>query len=504
MVFSSPIFIMFFLPVVLAASLLIRNDLRNLLLLLASLVFYAWGAVEHVPLLLFLIVFNWLIGIVIDKSESDRYRDLALFLSVVVDIGGLVYFKYTNFLIDNANVLAGFFGLSIARMTPVLLPLGISFFTFHLVSYVIDIYRGVAPAQRNPINFALYICFFPQLIAGPIIRYHDVETQLTGRTVTLARFASGVERFVLGLGKKVLLANPFGFAADPIFALSASDLSMPVAWFGLLCYSLQLYFDFSGYSDMAIGLGRMFGFEYLENFNYPFLSRSIAEFWRRWHISLSNWFRDYLYTPLVFWLARRAARSSEGPVGRYDDRLPLAAVFLICGIWHGANWTFVMFGAIHGLFLFLERGRLGQWLRTAPAFAGRTYMLAVVGLSWVFFRSESLSSALNFLKAMAGFSGKDSASWPLHAFLDQRMAMLLPLALAACTPVFSSLTRDWRARALQSFGQIALDDQLGDIPGSPFDRIMAAVRPPVILAVLALSLSYVAGQTYNPFIYFRF
>ncbi len=504
MVFSSTIFIFFFLPIVIVASLLIRKDLRNLLLFLFSLVFYAWGGAEHVPLLIFLIAFNWIIGIVIDSSQSDRARDLALFLSVAINIGGLVYFKYTNFLIDNANVFVTLFGLSIPNTSHILLPLGISFFTFHLVSYVIDIYRGVAPAQRNPINFALYICFFPQLIAGPIIRYHDVETQLTDREVTLAKFASGVERFALGLGKKVLLANPFGYTADRVFALSENDLSTSAAWFGLLCYALQLYFDFSGYSDMAIGLGRMFGFEYLENFNYPFLSRSISEFWRRWHISLTNWFRDYLYTPLVFTFARRAARRAGGKAGKYDDRIQLVVVFFICGIWHGANWTFAIFGMIHGIFLLLERGRLGQWLRQAPSAVSWAYMLSVVLLSWVFFRSETLSSALYFLKAMAGFSGEGSRSWPLAAFADQRMLLLLPIALAACTPLFSSLARDWRARALQSFGQVALDDQLGDASGSAFDRIMAVVRPPVIIGIMFLSLTYIAGQTYNPFIYFRF
>jgi alginate O-acetyltransferase complex protein AlgI len=504
MVFSSAIFIFFFLPIVLAVSLLIRKDLRNLLLFAMSLVFYAWGGAEHVPLLLFLIIFNWIIGIVIDTTQSDRQRDFALLASVCVNIGGLIYFKYTNFLIDNANVVAGLFGFSIPNVPHIQLPLGISFFTFHLVSYVIDIYRGVAPAQRNPINFGLYICFFPQLIAGPIIRYHDVETQLTAREVTLAKFASGVERFAAGLGKKVLLANPFGYTADRIFALSESDLSTPVAWFGLLCYALQLYFDFSGYSDMAIGLGRMFGFEYLENFNYPFLSRSISEFWRRWHISLTNWFRDYLYTPLVFTFARRAARRAGGKAGKYDDRLQLVVVFFICGIWHGANWTFAIFGMIHGVFLLLERGRLGGWLRQAPSVVSWAYMLIVVLLSWVFFRSETLSSALYFLKAMAGFSGDGSASWPLNAFADRRILLLLPLALAACTPLFSSLTRDWRARALQSFGQVALDDQLSGASDSWFDRTMAVARPPVVIAIMLLSLSYIAGQTYNPFIYFRF
>jgi alginate O-acetyltransferase complex protein AlgI len=504
MVFSSAIFILFFLPVVLAASYLIRPELRNLLLFCASLIFYAWGGAEHVPLLLALIVVNWLAGRVIDTTESDRQRDLVLYGVVAADIGGLIYFKYTNFLIDNINALAGLAGLSVQNVEPVILPLGISFFSFHLVSYVVDIYRGVVPAQRNLTNFGLYICFFPQLIAGPIIRYHDVGEQLTSRRTSMAKFASGVERFCLGLGKKVIFANTFGRAADQIFALPASDLGTGTAWFGLLMYALQLYYDFSGYSDMAIGLGRMFGFEYLENFNYPFLSKSIAEFWRRWHISLSNWFRDYLYTPLVFTLARRAAQKAGGTMTAYDDRLPLAGVFFICGIWHGANWTFAIFGAIHGIFLLLERGAFGNWLKTAPASLCRLYMFSVAGLSWVLFRATSLAGALDYLKAMAGFSGHTSASWPVGSFADSRLLALLPVALIACTPVFSALTRDWRARALQSFGQIALDDELPARPASRFDMAMALIRPPFALAVLLMSLTLVASQTYNPFIYFRF
>jgi len=504
MVFSSTIFVFLFLPIVLAGSLLIKRELRNGFLVLASLLFYAWGAAEYLPLLLLLVAFNWVAGILIDVNADQARKKLLLVISIVITVGGLVYFKYANFIVDNVNVPLTPIGLALPRFPTGDLPLGISFFTFHLLSYVIDVYRGVARAQRNPINFGLYICFFPQMIAGPIVRYHDVAAQLTGRQVTLDKFASGLERFILGLGKKVLVANPFGQVADRIFGLSASELSAPVAWFGLLCYALQLYYDFSGYSDMAIGLGRLFGFEYLENFNYPFISQSISEFWRRWHISLSNWFRDYLYTPLVFAFARRAARK-QGPKRRkFDDRPQLAVVFLICGIWHGANWTFVIWGLIHGIFLVLERGRLGVLLKRLPRPLRHLYVLSVIMLAWVFFRAESLTAALDFLQAMAGIAGAGSAPWPLRAFVNINILLLLPIALIALTPAFSSLTRDWRARALQAFGQLAPASDTDAAPDSWFDRSMLVIRPPVLIGILVLSMSYVAGQAYNPFIYFRF
>ena len=503
MVFSSTLFVFLFLPLVLTLNFAVRAEIRNAFLVLASLVFYAWGAARYVPLLLGLVAVNWLAGILIDRAGTQARKQALLVAAIIVTTGGLIYFKYTNFIIDNLNGALTPLGLTLPSMARLELPLGISFFTFHLLSYVIDIYRGVAPAQRNPINFALYICFFPQMIAGPIIRYHDVAPQLTGRRITAEKFGSGVERFILGLGKKVLLANPFGQAADQIFALSAQDLSPVVAWFGLLSYAIQLYFDFSGYSDMAIGLGRMFGFEYLENFNYPFISKSISEFWRRWHISLSNWFRDYLYMPLVFVFARRSMKK-YGPRRRFDDRPQLVVVFLICGIWHGANWTFVVWGGIHGLFLMLERGRLGTWLKTAPAVLSHSYVLAVILLAWVFFRAESISAALTFLTAMAGVSGTGSATWPLVAFVTPQLLLTLPVALLALTPVFSSLTRDWRARALQAFGQLAPSGEGEAAASSWLDRSLLLARPPLLMGILVAALIQVSGEAYNPFIYFRF
>jgi alginate O-acetyltransferase complex protein AlgI len=501
MVFASPIFLFLFLPIVLCLAFLTPSRFRNLVLLLASLVFYAWGETTFLPLVLALVAINWVFGLLIDAADSDHKRKLIVTCSVVVTIGALVIFKYTDFVISNLNIALSALDMSPLALPHIALPLGISFFSFHLLSYVIDIYRGVAQSQRNPINFALYIIFFPQLIAGPIIRYHDVEEQLVKRIVTSEKIASGFERFVLGLAKKVIVANPLGQVADRIFALSPGDLSTTVAWLGLVCYAFQLYFDFSGYSDMAIGLGRIFGFEYLENFNYPFISKSISEFWRRWHISLSNWFRDYLYVPLVMHAARKNPGNKRLADKQFDDRFQLAAVFLLCGIWHGANWTFVVWGGIHGIFLALERGRFGDIVRGLPAPFAHVYVLSVILLAWVFFRADTLTSAVTFLHALAGHSGSTSETWPVAAFLDRRIGILLFLSAIGATPAFSWLARDWRQRAVQSFGQIGAKSI--DRPTGIKD-ILRMVRPPVLLAMFVLSACFTAGETYNPFIYFRF
>jgi alginate O-acetyltransferase complex protein AlgI len=502
MVFASPIFLFFFLPVVLALAMLARRKLVNSVLLASSLFFYAWGGLRHLPLLLAMVGFNWVAGLTLARQRRESQKRAMLAACVGVDLAILVGFKYTSFLRDNLHAL----GAPVTTAAAVVLPLGISFFTFHLISYVVDIYRGAAGPQRNPIDFALYICFFPQLIAGPIIRYHDVETQLTGRTVTVAKFSSGCERFIVGLAKKAILANQFAVPADGIFALNTADLSPQTAWFGLLCYALQLYFDFSGYSDMAIGLGRMFGFEYLENFNYPFISQSISEFWRRWHISLSNWFRDYLYTPLAMAAARRNAgkRDKDGKRRKFDDRPQLAFVFLVCGLWHGAAWNFVIWGAIHGIFLALERGGFGRRVAALPRFARHLYVVGVIMLAWVFFRSPTLGAALDFLAAMAGHDGTNAGNWPLAHFANTEILRLLPLGLIGLTPAFSWLTRDWKARAAQSFGQLIPAVAGEDLHNEGGDTLLRLARAPIQIGMLWVAASFVAGETYNPFIYFRF
>lgn len=504
MVFSSSIFVFLFLPLVMALALVARSSLRNALLFLCSLIFYAWGGLQHVPLLLSLVLTNWLAGLAIGSEKWEAQRKRILTAAITLDLLLLVFFKYTGFLVENLQSLGGLLGLSGSQPSAwqqLALPLGISFFTFHLISYLVDIYRGVATPQRNPLDFALYICFFPQLVAGPIIRYHDVADQLRHRTISVEKSASGIERFILGLSKKLLIANPFGAVADAIFALPQSQLGAATAWLGLIAYVVQLYFDFSGYSDMAIGLGRIFGFEYLENFNYPLISRSISEFWRRWHISLSNWFRDYLYTPLVFAMARRRAR--RGLRGKVDDRLQLAVVFLVCGIWHGANWTFVIWGVIHGLFLVLERGRLGKWQKSWPAWLGHLYVLSVVLLAWVFFRADSVGQAFSYLRALCFANSQAPIVGNVGLYLSPKITLLFPIALVGFTPLFSWLSRDFRARARQMFGQLAPSGET-ESDSDYHERFLIWGRPLVHSALLLLSLANLVGQTYNPFIYFRF
>src|SRR5438067_3043916 len=351
MVFASPLFLFLFLPLTLAAYFALPRGWRNGVLVCASIVFYAWGEARYLALVLGSVAFNWSAGIAIDRARDAALRKRRLVCAIAVNLAALAMFKYANFAVANVNTIAPIFALAPIELDTIPLPLGISFFTFHAISYVVDVYKRNADAQRSIPTFALYILLFPQLIAGPIIRFRDIAAQLAAHDVRLADFAYGVRRFIFGLGKKVLIANTLGATADRIFDLPATELTMPLAWLGLICYTLQIYFDFSGYSDMAIGLMRMFGFRILENFNYPYISRSVREFWRRWHISLSNWFRDYLYIPL--------GGNQRGARRGYAN---LVIVFLLCGLWHGASWPFVVWGTWHGLFLVAERAGFDAWL----------------------------------------------------------------------------------------------------------------------------------------------
>ncbi len=348
MLFSAATFLFLFLPVLLLLYFLCPRRLRNLLLLTASLLFYVWGEKTYVFVLLASIAVNYTLGLWLDGLRTARGRRLAIALAVFANLGLLATFKYAVFLLQNCNVALAALHLAPLPVPNIHLPLGISFFTFHALSYVIDVYRGEVRALKDPIAFALYISFFPQSIAGPIVRYSDLATQLVRRRFFRAGFAEGVRRFIFGLSKKMLIANTLALPADAIFGLPPEGLSAGLAWLGITCYTLQIYFDFSGYSDMAIGLARMFGFDFKENFNYPYVSRSVTEFWRRWHMSLSSWFRDYLYIPL--------GGNRRGTIHTYFN---LLAVFFLCGLWHGASWAFVGWGLYHGGFLVLERTRPG-------------------------------------------------------------------------------------------------------------------------------------------------
>jgi alginate O-acetyltransferase complex protein AlgI len=486
MIFNSPVFVFLFLPVLLSLYFLLRKELRNPLLLLASLFFYLWGEKTYIFVLFASIAGNYGLGICLERMRGrPAAARLVMAAAVALNLGLLGAFKYANFLVGNLNPLLVAVGLKPLILAPVHLPLGISFFTFHALSYVIDVYRQEVPALKSLVTFSLYISFFPQSIAGPIVRYGDVAKQLFDRVVTREGFAAGIQRFLVGMGKKMLIANTVAVPADAIFALPAEGLTAGLAWLGVTCYALQIYFDFSGYSDMAIGLAKMFGFEFRENFQHPYVATSVTDFWRRWHISLSSWFRDYLYIPV--------GGNRHGRARTYGN---LVLVFFLCGLWHGASWTFIFWGAYHGAFLVLERAGLGRVLEAAWAPCRRVYILLVVMAGWVFFRAATLSGAFAFLGAMAGLARGNGVDYHPSLYFNTEVALALFVGAVAATPVLEWV-RQWRARFLESLGDRPLwawvcqgTFALGDLAA---------------LCLLALaSAMLMAAGTYNPFIYFRF
>ncbi|MDD5919383.1 MAG: MBOAT family protein [bacterium] len=467
MVFSSPTFFFLFLPAAFLVNLLCRRSIRwsNALLLLASLLFYAWGEPVYVLLMLVTTLVNYLAARAM--ARFPKKRRFFCGAAIVWSIGTLVFFKYTDFLIESIN---GVFGLSLP-LPGIALPIGISFFTFQAMSYVLDVYRGDARLSRNYFDVLLYIALFPQLIAGPIVKYHDVDEQLRVRTVTAEKTAAGFRRFCFGLAKKVLIANTLAMTADAVYALPLGDVAAPTAWLGAVCYLFQIYFDFSGYSDMAIGLGLAFGFEFRENFNYPYIAGTMQEFWRRWHISLSTWFREYVYIPL--------GGNRKGKLRTGVNKL---IVFLLTGLWHGASWNFAVWGLYHGSFLMLESyGALkpAKW----PRVLRHVYTLLAVTIGFVFFRAETMGQALGLIGRMfAGWHVSAAALAELSALVTPLCIAALATAAFACTPVMHRLGERLSARR-------------------PAWESMIYATALLLAALSALCLSTAA---YNPFIYFRF
>lgn len=485
MVFSSILFLYLFLPLTLLAYFLAGPRLRNTVLLLASLLFYAWGEMGYVLLMLFSIVANWGVGLMIEQArQQGRSGKPVLAAGIAINLLPLAFFKYGNFLADNINSLLSVANIGTLHLDTVHLPIGISFFTFQAISYIVDVYRRAADVQNNPLNLALYISLFPQLIAGPIVRYHDVARQISSRVTTAADFSYGILRFVSGLAKKVLIANNMGAVADHVFSLPAGELSAGLAWLGLIAYTLQIYYDFSGYSDMAIGLGRMFGFHFLENFNYPYISQSISEFWRRWHISLSSWFRDYLYIPI-----------GGNRVGLARNYFNLLVVFFLCGLWHGASWVFVIWGLYHGFFLVLERSPVGgRLLATLPVPLRHVYTLLVVMIGWVFFRAETLDHALQYIAALINFSGEPYLDAKLFATTNNEFYLALAAGLVFAMPVIPWLKERFDAKR-------------ASISGIPAQALTLATSTGVLvwmISMIVFSSAELIGGTHNPFLYFRF
>ncbi|MBU5449877.1 MBOAT family protein [Acetivibrio sp. MSJd-27] len=462
MVFSSPIFLFFFLPICLWVYFLTPKRLKNLVLLIASLFFYAWGEPFFILLMLASILLNYMFAFLIDRHSGKLW----LAIGVSCNLLFLIFFKYFNMLVQTANHFFAVESVLPEGLKNIALPIGISFYTFQIMSYIIDVYRKNVPVQKNILKLALYISLFPQLIAGPIVRYTDVVEQIDSRKTDAGKICEGISRFIVGLSKKVLISNTVAQTADLMFHTDSAALEFWGAWLGIICYTLQIYFDFSGYSDMAIGLGKMFGFDFLENFNYPYISKSIQEFWRRWHISLSSWFRDYLYIPL--------GGNRKGKTRTYLNN---GIVFLLCGLWHGASWTFAFWGLYHGFFLILEKMFLGRYLEKVWTPFQHLYALLVVMAGWVFFRADTFCGAVQYLKAMAGMNGFGSVD-PLHlSFYLFAVLLIAAVASAPVLPKIKERFHGWK-RGTAEF---------------------------LTLSVLFLLCSaFLAGNEYNPFIYFRF
>ncbi len=467
MLFSSMTFLFLFLPAVCGLYFLVRKNinLANMLLLLASILFYAWGEPRYVAIMLLTIIINYVGAICLDKYR--RYRKPILIGTILADLGFLFYFKYFNFVMENVG---GLLNADIPFLE-VIMPIGISFYTFQAMSYLIDVYRDETPVQYDIYKLALYICLFPQLVAGPIVKYHDVADQIDNRVITYDNVAYGVRRFIVGLAKKMLLANTMGAVADSIFTQPVSDFGTGVAWLGAIAYSFQLFYDFSGYSDMAIGLGHIFGFKFLENFNYPYISKSITEFWRRWHISLSTWFREYLYIPL-----------GGNRISKQRTYLNLFIVFLATGIWHGAAWTFIIWGIWHGIFIVSERltgihQRTGTW---KLSLAQHLYTILAFIIGWVIFRSDTISYAVHYIGNMFGLLATNPM-YSIPHYMDVQEWLSLMICILCAMPLFKNMLNiDFR----QKFANIGIDIWL--------------------MVMFVLSWATIAASTYNPFIYFRF
>lgn len=465
MVFSSLPFLFYFLPIAHIIYYISPRRLKNMTLLAVSLLFYAWGEPIYIFLLLFSAVADYIHGLFIEKYRisAPKKAKIALASSIFVNLSVLFFFKYANFLVENMNHFTSFQ----IEALDLPLPIGISFYTFQTMSYSIDVYRGVVSAQKNPMTFALYVSLFPQLIAGPIVRYEMIETELMHRKWNTKQFSDGVRIFTIGLGKKVLLANTLGALWHDTQGLPAQELTVFAAWLGIIAFMFQIYFDFSGYSDMAIGLGKMFGFTFPINFRYPYIAKSATEFWRRWHITLSGWFRDYLYIPL-----------GGNRNGKWKMYRNLFIVWGATGFWHGANWNFMLWGLYFGLVLAFEKAIGLTLLKKLPNLFQHLYLLVIVLIGWVLFVSEDMHFGIHYVKTMAGFA----PLWDTNFLYDlYTNAILLVVASIAATPLWRFVDK----RITASFARNSIEWL-------------------VIIGILFLSTAYLVDASFNPFLYFRF
>ena len=461
MVFSSITFLFYFLPIVLGLYYIVPNKYKNIVLLISSLLFYAYGEPTYVLVMIASIIFTYIFGLLMDKYK--KYSKLFLILSICVSIGILVYFKYTNFLIQNINLWLK----HKIDFIYVILPIGISFYTFQLISYIIDVYRGQAKVQKNILKLGMYISLFPQLIAGPIVRYTTIEEQIEKREYSFSKFALGVRRFIIGLGKKVLIANVLGQLGNTF--LSSQDTSTLFYWLYAIASMLQIYFDFSGYSDMAIGLGKMFGFEFLENFNYPYIATSITDFWRRWHISLSSWFRDYIYIPL-----------GGNRVSKIKWFRNILVVWFLTGLWHGAAWNFIIWGLYFGILLILEKVFLGKYLEKLPKFLSRIYVLFIVMISFIIFNGEGVNDIIQKIGGLFGIKSSSIISLESIYYFKSYFVILI-VGIIGSTPIMKNI-----------------------LSKEKISKLINVLEPIFLLLILVISISYIIDSSFNPFLYFRF
>jgi len=471
MVFSSLLFLFLFFPAVLLLYFIVPRRFRNGVLLFVSLIFYAWGEPKYVFLMAGTILLDYILGLLVERFKNKGRTGpakAAVIFAVVSNLGLLGFFKYTDFFIGNVNAL---FKTDLPLLE-IALPIGISFYTFQVLSYVIDVYRGDTRAQKNILAFGAYVALFPQLIAGPIVRYRTVADELANRRESIPDFSAGINRFLIGLGKKVLFANNIGIVWDEIRALGAANTPVLTAWVGMLAFAFQIYFDFSGYSDMAIGIGRMFGFHFLENFDHPYQSASITEFWRRWHISLSSWFKEYVYIPL--------GGNRKGPAKQIRNIL---IVWLLTGFWHGASWNFIFWGLYFGVLLILEKLFLLRLLKKAPGWVGHVYTMFFVLISWIIFAFDNFAEGAAYLQSLFGLTGAGLAD-------GQSIYFVYTNALLLAALFFASM--DWGQRLFA-----ALSAKLRPLG-------VCLLQNAAYAAVFLLSVAYLVDASYNPFLYFRF
>ena len=466
MVFTSAVFLGVFLPLLLGVYFMANAKARPYVLLVFSLLFYAWGEPSAVVIMLALMVLNYFLALGMAAAGERKWLSATLLgVGVCADLGALVAYKYIGFIVSNLLPVFTHFGVKM-EVPQVALPIGISFYVFQIISYMVDVRRGTVEVQRNPFKFMLYVSLFPQLIAGPIVRYATIAQDIENRTADFDNIVAGFRRFTIGLAKKVLIADVMAGAVDVIFAAKVETIPGFYCWLGAIMYTLQIYFDVSGYSDMAIGLGRVFNFRFLENFDHPYASCSVQEFWRRWHISLSSWFRDYLYIPL--------GGNRKGTVRTY---LNLFIVFLLCGVWHGAAWNFVVWGVYHGVGLVVERAGFGKVVKRFPKVVGNLYLMLFVVIGWVLFRAPDLGYAGTYIGNMFGGGGAAFRSFtPLIDFISLDKALLMAVGIVASYPVFEPMVR----------------------------RVPESVR--LVFGVLLFAVAFMLAMTsaYSPFIYFRF